>query len=141
MEATAITVRAPATSANVGAGFDCLGLALDLFASVTVTFDEAERPPGGDAGETMAVAAARVCYERIGRAPPLLADPARGQDPERPVPHLDLEAASGPPHHEREPPALALAQQLRKVRVGGRREGGDPAPDPLEQEVDGGAHR
>ena len=70
MDATAITVRAPATSANVGTGFDCLGLALDLFASVTVTFDEAERPPGGDAGETMAVAAARACYERIGRAPP-----------------------------------------------------------------------
>ncbi len=31
-----VTVRAPATSANLGPGFDCLGLALDLWASVTV---------------------------------------------------------------------------------------------------------
>ncbi len=29
-----IAVRAPATSANLGPGFDCLGLALDLWSEV-----------------------------------------------------------------------------------------------------------
>ncbi len=37
-----ITIRTPATSANLGSGFDCLGLALDLWATVTV--DTARRP-------------------------------------------------------------------------------------------------
>ena len=31
-----ITVRVPATSANLGPGFDCLGVALDLHIRVTV---------------------------------------------------------------------------------------------------------
>lgn len=31
-----VTVRVPATSANVGPGFDCLGLALDLYNTVTL---------------------------------------------------------------------------------------------------------
>jgi len=35
-----VTVRVPATSANVGVGFDCLGLALDLMA--TFTFEATE---------------------------------------------------------------------------------------------------
>ncbi len=35
-----VTVRVPATSANVGVGYDCLGLALDLMA--TFTFEPAE---------------------------------------------------------------------------------------------------
>jgi homoserine kinase len=34
-----ITVRVPATSANLGPGFDCLGLALDLWNEVTVDTD------------------------------------------------------------------------------------------------------
>jgi homoserine kinase len=37
-----ITVRTPATSANLGSGFDCLGMALDLWATVTV--DTSRRP-------------------------------------------------------------------------------------------------
>jgi homoserine kinase len=32
-----VTVRAPATTANLGPGFDCLGLALDLWTEVTLT--------------------------------------------------------------------------------------------------------
>lgn len=40
---TTIRVRAPATSANLGPGFDCLGLALDLWNDVTATFGA---PPG-----------------------------------------------------------------------------------------------
>ena len=70
MEATAVTVRVPATSANVGTGFDCLGLALDLFASITVTFSEAEQQAPDDVGEKMVLSAARAAYQRIGRAAP-----------------------------------------------------------------------
>lgn len=36
MNQTKITVRVPATSANMGPGFDCLGIALDIWNSVTV---------------------------------------------------------------------------------------------------------
>ncbi len=67
MDATAITVHAPATSANLGAGFDCLGLALDMFASVTVTFSANEQPPSGDVGEKMVLTAVRHAYQRMGR--------------------------------------------------------------------------
>jgi homoserine kinase len=70
MDATAITVRVPATSANLGAGFDCLGLALDLVASITVSFSEAETLPPDDVGEKMVITAARQTYQRLGRVPP-----------------------------------------------------------------------
>ncbi|OAI40327.1 hypothetical protein AYO38_05990 [bacterium SCGC AG-212-C10] len=70
MQATAVTVRVPATSANLGAGFDCLGLALDLFASITVTFGGAERPPTEDVGEKMVLSAARATYTRLGKPAP-----------------------------------------------------------------------
>jgi homoserine kinase len=70
MQGTAVTVRVPATSANIGTGFDCLGLALDLFASITVTFSDAEQIPTNDVGEKMVLSAARAAYERIGRASP-----------------------------------------------------------------------
>jgi homoserine kinase len=68
--ATAITVRAPATSANLGAGFDCLGLALDLVASVTVTFGQHELAPTDDVGEKMVLTAVRQTYARLERTPP-----------------------------------------------------------------------
>jgi homoserine kinase len=70
MQATAITVRVPATSANLGAGFDCLGLALDLFASITVTFSGVEAPHTDDVGEKMVLTAVRQAYVRMGRAAP-----------------------------------------------------------------------
>jgi len=70
MDATAITVRVPATSANLGAGFDCLGLALDVFASITVTFSEAEQPPTEDVGEKMVLTAIRHTYARLGKLAP-----------------------------------------------------------------------
>ena len=37
-----VRVRAPATSANLGAGFDCLGLALELYLDLTVEEGEGE---------------------------------------------------------------------------------------------------
>jgi len=68
--ATAVTVRVPATSANLGAGFDCLGLALDLFASITVTFGGREQPPTEDVGEKMVLTAVRQTYQRLGKPAP-----------------------------------------------------------------------
>jgi homoserine kinase len=70
MQPTAITVRVPATSANLGAGFDCLGLALDMFASITVTFSGREQPPTDDVGEKMVLSAVRAAYQRMGRPTP-----------------------------------------------------------------------
>lgn len=70
MQATAVTVRVPATSANLGAGFDCLGLALDLVASITVTFGGREPAHTEDVGEKMVLTAARQAYQRLGKAPP-----------------------------------------------------------------------
>ncbi len=70
MEPTAITVRVPATSANLGAGFDCLGLALDLFASITVTFNGREQPPTSDVGEKMVLTAVRQTYTRLDKECP-----------------------------------------------------------------------
>jgi homoserine kinase len=63
-----IVVRAPATSANLGPGFDCLGLALDLW-------NEVEAVPGnggGDngAGENLILRAARAVFEQVGAAYP-----------------------------------------------------------------------
>lgn len=70
MEPTAVTVRVPATSANLGAGFDCLGLALDLFASITVTFSDCEQAPADDVGEKMVLTAVRHAYQRLNRPAP-----------------------------------------------------------------------
>ncbi len=70
MDATAVTIRVPATSANLGAGFDCLGLALDVFASVTVTFAPFEQLPTEDVGEKMVLTAIRQTYMRLGKAHP-----------------------------------------------------------------------
>ena len=43
-----ITVRVPATTANMGPGFDCLGMALDIWNTVVVEIDGVE-PVGSDA--------------------------------------------------------------------------------------------
>ena len=70
MQATAITLRVPATSANLGAGFDCLGLALDLFAEIVVTFGGPEPAPTEDVGEKMVLTAARHTFARLQKTPP-----------------------------------------------------------------------
>ena len=48
-----ITVRTPATSANLGPGFDCLGIALDIWATVTVDTSRTSR--GAQHGATRLV--------------------------------------------------------------------------------------
>ena len=45
-----LTARVPATSANLGPGFDCFGLALDLWNDVTVDTDAAAGRDVGGAG-------------------------------------------------------------------------------------------
>ena len=57
----AIVVRAPATSANLGAGFDCLGLALDLWNEVVAV---PGRPNVG--ADNLILRAARSVFEDVG---------------------------------------------------------------------------
>ncbi len=49
-----VTVRVPATSANLGPGFDCLGLALALHDEIEVTAGSPS-PPGGGVGVELTV--------------------------------------------------------------------------------------
>ena len=56
-----VVVRAPATSANLGPGFDCLGLALDLW-------NEVEATPGrlsADDDTNLILRAARAVYDAV----------------------------------------------------------------------------
>jgi homoserine kinase len=61
----AVFVRAPATSANLGPGFDCLGLALDLW-------NEVEASPGGspDPGDNLILRAANAVFDQVGAVYP-----------------------------------------------------------------------
>jgi homoserine kinase len=67
MPPTRVTVRVPATSANLGPGFDALGLALDLTGDVTVALSGHPASPAHGPAERLALAAARAVYERAGR--------------------------------------------------------------------------
>lgn len=79
MDATAVTVRVPASTANLGPGFDCLGLALALWNEVTFSrtgegirvevsgLGAGELPAGED--NLIARGALRV-FARCGEAPP-----------------------------------------------------------------------
>ena len=62
-----VTVRVPATSANLGSGYDCLGLALDITADVTISLEHA-RPADGHSLAPMVAASARAAY-RAARQP------------------------------------------------------------------------
>lgn len=72
-----VTVRVPGTSANMGPGFDCLGMALDLYDEITLSLQEGPEPP--IQGQEMVKAyaelvqrSAATLYERAGRPPPAL---------------------------------------------------------------------
>ncbi len=59
-------VRAPATSANLGPGFDCMGMALDLWSTVTVeAHDDLVPPPEAPIAELVRLAA-RSLYAAAG---------------------------------------------------------------------------
>jgi homoserine kinase len=54
MSCSRIEIRVPASTSNLGPGFDCLGLALQLYNTVTLTrSDEARKVPQGMIGETV----------------------------------------------------------------------------------------
>jgi homoserine kinase len=65
-----VSLRVPATSANLGPGFDCLGLALDLWADASLESHDAPKPGPQDPLLKMVLAAARAYFERYGVAPP-----------------------------------------------------------------------
>lgn len=70
---SAVSVRVPATSANLGPGFDCLGLALDLWGTITLERRESSGA-GDDPMAGMAELAARRVFEKSGQdAGPLAA--------------------------------------------------------------------
>lgn len=68
--AATVTVRVPATSANLGPGFDSLGIALDLTADVRLTLHDAPAPYPTNRGEALALAAARALFMHAGKAAP-----------------------------------------------------------------------
>lgn len=61
-----VRVRAPATSANLGPGFDSIGLALNLYGEVEL--ERVDEPvPAVGPGEEMALNAARQTFRHLGR--------------------------------------------------------------------------
>jgi len=79
------TVRVPATSANLGSGFDALGLALALSANVSVSLEPHEGD--GHSLAPMVAAAARTAYRKAGQPEPAeLRVVWKDTDPERPIP-------------------------------------------------------
>src|SRR4051812_10465617 len=65
-----VTVAVPATSANLGPGFDSLGIALDITGQVTLrSNDELSEPAAGTAAPIM-LAAARSAFSRAGTQAP-----------------------------------------------------------------------
>lgn len=60
MSCSQVQVRVPASTSNLGPGFDCLGLALQLYNTITITrSDKASALPHGMIGET-----ARAFFQR-----------------------------------------------------------------------------
>ena len=57
-----VILRVPATSANLGPGFDCLGLALDLWAQFTLEARDAPVPPPDDPLLAVVLEAAAAYY-------------------------------------------------------------------------------
>ena len=70
MPPSSVTVRVPATSANLGPGFDALGIALDLFGDVTVTWSDRPARFPENRGEQLALGAAQAVYQHAGRLRP-----------------------------------------------------------------------
>ena len=62
---SSVAVRVPATSANLGPGFDCLGLALDIWATITVAV-EGPSASSDDPIAAMALSAARRVFDKAG---------------------------------------------------------------------------
>ena len=65
MSSSRIQVRVPASTSNLGPGFDCLGLALQLYNTITVTRLETAKIPQTMVAETAAAFFHRAVGERI----------------------------------------------------------------------------
>lgn len=63
-----VTVRVPATSANLGPGFDCLGLALELASEVTVSLEDGKQDSHPLA--SMVATAVQAAHASAGRPKP-----------------------------------------------------------------------
>lgn len=59
-----VTIRIPATSANLGPGYDCLGVALQIYNRVTVR--RANRSEADDGGSLMAAECSALFFEQAG---------------------------------------------------------------------------
>ena len=68
-----INVKVPASSANLGPGFDCLGLALDIWATVTVLTGEQAQRPDGSIGRLVRQGI-NAAYEGVAEVPALSID-------------------------------------------------------------------
>jgi len=60
MASSQVQIRVPASTSNLGPGFDCLGLALNLYNTTTLTLTDAGKFPSGMIGET-----ATAFFERV----------------------------------------------------------------------------
>ena len=78
--ARSVTVRVPATSANLGPGFDALGVALDWAGEITLSEVAAATAPAGSM-ERLALMAAAALFEQAGEPMPPLAAEYRGDMP------------------------------------------------------------
>lgn len=78
--ARSVTVRVPATSANLGPGFDALGVALDWAGEITLSEVAAPVLPAGSM-ERLALMAATALFEQAGQSTPPLAAEYRGDMP------------------------------------------------------------
>ena len=63
-----VTVRVPATSANMGPGFDCLGLALDIWSEVQVDLGGSGVEVSGEGKDSLARDRENLVYRSIERA-------------------------------------------------------------------------
>ena len=67
MTVTKVTVRAPATSANMGPGFDCLGIALDIWNTVTVEVGDSGFEISGQGEDELPRDESNLVFQSIAR--------------------------------------------------------------------------
>lgn len=60
---SSVTVRAPATTSNLGSGFDCLGMALDIWNSVHVEVGESGLVVRGEGVDELPVGESNLVYQ------------------------------------------------------------------------------
>ncbi len=78
--ARSVTVRVPATSANLGPGFDALGVALDWAGEITLSEVATATVPAGSM-ERLALMAVAALFEQAGEPAPPLAASYKGDMP------------------------------------------------------------